>query len=163
MSSVPKTYKTKAASLRRYLKSDQDVSWDSMGQLILKGQVVPQTHMMDLIHDALRKRKKVKRAKGWSQLSRHLTQRNIPGELIGNQDWLQDKQDKEQASADADVASSVAESTPIKQGFFTPLAKIKDRMLGRNTPSQAETPIRQPRASKAAGKAKIKTWLNLDG
>ena len=168
MSSIPKTYKAKAESLLRYLKTDKDVSWDNLGRLILKGQVVPQTHMIDLIHDALRKRKKVKRAKGWSKLSKHLGQRNIPQELIGNQEWLQ-----EQSKEDYDMPSTSAlhtpvksaykgspEPSPVKKGLFTPLSRIKERVLEKFTTPSQDSPKRMPRASKTEGVVKIKNWIS---
>lgn len=87
MTSIPKMYRAKAESFVKYLHSDKDLSWDEQGQLVLKGKVIPKTHIVDLIHDALRLRKKVKRANGWKEMSQHLTEKNIPREIVGNETW----------------------------------------------------------------------------
>ena len=87
LTSVPKMYRRKADAFLKYIQSDKDIAWDQQGQLILKGQVIPKSHIIDLIHDSLRLRKKVKRANGWRELSHHLSNRNVPKELIGNETW----------------------------------------------------------------------------
>lgn len=87
LASVPKMYRTKADAFLKYIQSDKDISWDSNGQLILNKKIIPKSHLVDLMHDALRLRKKVKRAKGWRELSRHLRHKNIPREILGNEEW----------------------------------------------------------------------------
>ena len=89
LSSIPKTYKTKAEGLLDYLKQDQDVDRDEQGHLYIKQQKVPGSHILDLIHDALRLRKKMGRPTGFQELSSHLRERNVPHELVGNEEWLQ--------------------------------------------------------------------------
>ena len=87
MDSIPKLYRSKAMSFIKFLQTDPDVQWDDQGQLVLKGKVINKSHIVDLLHDALRYRKKVKRPEGWEQLSEHLQEKNIPQELIGNATW----------------------------------------------------------------------------
>jgi len=138
LSSIPKTYKTKASALWKYLKSDQDVKWDEHGRLILQGQVIPQSHMIDLVHDALRPRKKAKRAAGWSELSHHLAQNNIPQELIGNPEW--------NTSVESPVKRRVEKVQTVPKSMFTPVKQ--------NLSASFATPPRSLRK-------KVTDWLNL--
>lgn len=118
LSTVPKIYRPKADTFLKYLQSDKDISWDDKGQLILKGKLIPKSHVVDLMHDSLRLRKKVKRAKGWRELSHHLVGKNIPHEIIGNETWstLPD--------------SPVKKKTPVRF-TFTPGKPRKSKVIGR--------------------------------
>jgi hypothetical protein len=134
LSSIPKTYKTKASALWKYLKSDKDVQWDEHGRLILRGQVIPQSHMIDLVHDALRPRKKAKRAAGWSELSHHLAQNNIPQELIGNPEWNTSMESPVRKMMRREKVQTVPKSmfTPVKQNlsasFATPPRTLRKKL-----------------------------------
>ena len=112
MLSIPKTYRTKAEAFLNYLQTDKDVSWDDQGQLVLNGKVIPKSHIVDLMHDAMRKRKKIKRPKGWQELSRHLAGKNVPKELVGNETWFHD--------------------SPKQSVSFTPNPKVrKSKQIGK--------------------------------
>ena len=88
MSSIPKTYKSKATGLMHFLRSDPNISWDEQGQLSIGDTKYEGSHIVDLINDAVRMRKKVSRPSAWRELSEHLAQRNVPRELVGNQEWV---------------------------------------------------------------------------
>ena len=92
LSSIPKTYRTKAEGLLEYLKRDEDVEWDDRGHLYLREQKVPGSHILDLVHDAMRLRKNQPRPVGFQELSSHLRERNVPHELVGNEEWFQSSQ-----------------------------------------------------------------------
>ena len=87
LSSIPKTFRTKAEGLLEYLKADKAVEWDDEGHVYIKDEKVEGSHILDLIHDAIRHRKKVSRPSGWQELSAHLRARNVPKELVGNKQW----------------------------------------------------------------------------
>ena len=56
--SVPQSFKGRAQSLLRKLKSHpNDLSWNNRGELISEGKVVSGTNVIDLINDVLRSRK----------------------------------------------------------------------------------------------------------
>ena len=55
--SAPKNLRHKASLLLRRLKQDGNIAWNTKGELIYKGDVVPNTHIHDLVQDVLRKRK----------------------------------------------------------------------------------------------------------
>ena len=64
LSTIPKKFQTKAKALMSYMQSDDDIQWDNLNQLVLKDKVIPQSNIVDLLHDSLRARKKAKRQKG---------------------------------------------------------------------------------------------------
>ena len=149
ITSIPKMYKQKAAALLKYLQSDQDIKWDQHGQLNIGGKVISNSHIVDLLHDALRSRKKVARAKGWRELSSYLKERNIPKELIGNPEWFY-----------------TPPTTPERHG------QQKRRRVEHDDSFETYEPIytskvpmsvkkRMPRKSKILGQKKIRHWINI--
>jgi len=118
MSSIPKMYRRKADAFVKYLQSDKDVSWDNKGQLLIKGKVIPKSHIVDLMHDALRLRKKVKRAKGWRELSHHLKKQNAPREILGNEEW-------------STPPDSPVKPQPVVRISVTPGKPRRSKILGR--------------------------------
>ena len=87
MMSIPKIYRNKVAVLLQYLQSDQDVKWDEQGHLYIEQQKVDNSHILDLLYDTMRLRKKADRPQGWRELSSHLRKRNVPRELIVYTSW----------------------------------------------------------------------------
>ena len=83
--SAPKNWRHKASLLLRRLKQDGNIAWNTKGELIYKGDVVPNTHIHDLVQDVLRKRK-THIAVGWQTFARALRKSNIPQDLVGNLD-----------------------------------------------------------------------------
>ena len=58
--SVPKTIENRAKLLIQKLKDHSDIiSWNDNGQLALEGSVVPNSNIIDLVNDVMRKRKGV--------------------------------------------------------------------------------------------------------
>ena len=56
--SVPKTMQNRAKLLIQKLKDHSDViSWNDNGQLALEGSIVPNSNIVDLVNDVMRKRK----------------------------------------------------------------------------------------------------------
>jgi hypothetical protein len=146
MSSVPKIYRQKAQALLQFLQSDPEVQWDDRGQLVLSGQVVPKSHIIDLVNDALRHRKS-HAPRGWDILSRRLRQHNIPKELVGNEKWSVDEDENE----DRDDWHSLPASSP-QPG--TPIKKPK--------PAQKfQFSAKAPRKSKVRAVKKIQSWINF--
>ena len=112
LASIPKMYRSKAAGFIQYLKSDANVAWDDRGQLVLKGTTYPGTHMVDLINDALRFRKKMSRPTGWRELSSHLMQRNVPRELMGNEQLIKGASSPPPPPFSSSSSSSMPQTTP---------------------------------------------------
>ena len=157
LSSIPRMYQRKAEGLLQYLKSTADVSWDERGQLKIGGQIVDNSHILDLIHDAVRYRKQSKRPSGWRELSAYLGRSNVPRELVGNPAWIS-KDIKGTESSEDPVTPSSEFDSYTSDGEFTDAAE--DPAVKKFTPKQ-DSP--KPRASKLKGKQKIKKWITLEG
>ena len=83
LDTVPKRCKSQAAKILSYIKKHPDIIWSPKGQLTLKGSVLPNTHMVDLINALLRKR--ISKPSGWKQFATIL--KDIPYKFIGNLDY----------------------------------------------------------------------------
>ena len=58
INSVPKTMQNRAKLLIQRLKDHSDISsWNDNGQLVLEGSIVPNSNIVDLVNDVIRKRK----------------------------------------------------------------------------------------------------------
>ena len=80
---VPKTFRSKAERLVKFLK-DGGITWTTRGEMIdLEGAKVPNSHISDLVNDLLSYRKTINPT-GRDELARVLKRLNIPQELIGN-------------------------------------------------------------------------------
>ena len=56
--SVPKTMQNPAELLIQKLKDHSDIiSWNDYGQLVLEGSIVPNSNIVDLVNDVMRKKK----------------------------------------------------------------------------------------------------------
>ena len=80
--SAPKNLRHKASVLLRRLKQDDNIAWNDKGELVYKGDVVPNTHIHDLIQDVLRKCK-THVPVGWQTFARALRESNIPQRFGG--------------------------------------------------------------------------------
>ena len=83
LESVPKKFKSKAKIFLNKLRKDMNVRWDSKGTFYFKGQEVPNTHIIDLVHDALRERK-THEPHGWKVFAKALKEGNYSQDLVGN-------------------------------------------------------------------------------
>ena len=79
--SVPKTLKQKARRLLDKIKGT--VSWNNRGEMMYRNVPVPERNIVDLVNDALRKRKSFQPV-GWKMFARGLKDVNAPMDLIGN-------------------------------------------------------------------------------
>ena len=149
MASLPKFYRNKAAGLLQYLKSDSEVDWDDEGHLYIGQQKIDNSHIVDLIHDAMRLRKKVPRPQGWRELSSHLRRKNVPKELVGNPAWFTSPTTPEKTKG---IKRSKAFQT------YKPVSS-KKRVIGVDIPVPVS--VKTPRKSKVLGQKKIKQWISL--
>jgi len=82
LDTVPKRCKSQAAKILSYIKKHSDITWSPKGELTLKGSVLPNTHMVDLINAMLRKR--ISKPSGWKQFATVLKDTKIPHKLVTN-------------------------------------------------------------------------------
>src|SRR6218665_251981 len=83
LDTVPKRCKSQAAKILSYIKKHPDITWSLKGELTLKGSVLPNTHMVDLINALLWKR--ISKPNGWKQFSTVL--KDIPYKFIDKSDY----------------------------------------------------------------------------
>ena len=150
ISSVPRYYQRKAEALLKYIKTNNDIGWDAQGRLILKGQVIEHSHIVDLVHDALRHRKKVGRPTGWTQLRRHL--KHAPRELLGNEHWHAQSEEEEISENIKKYASEPPSAK--KRKLNAEVQKSKWTTL-----SPAVFKARPSRVSKTIGQKRIRKWI----
>ena len=53
--SAPKNLRHKASILLKRWKQDDNIAWNTKGELVYKGDLIPNTHIHDLVQDVLRK------------------------------------------------------------------------------------------------------------
>jgi hypothetical protein len=67
------------------LKRNPDVDWSTKGELIYKQSLIPNSNVVDLLTDVLKK-KSTEFPTGWKQFATSLKETNAPRELISNTD-----------------------------------------------------------------------------
>lgn len=81
---TPKKFQHHAKALFHSLaQSNAIVSWDELGQLRIDDTPLPQSHIVELISDAVRTRK-IAKARGWKSFATVLKRINVPLDLISN-------------------------------------------------------------------------------
>ena len=111
--SAPKNLRHKASVLLRRLKQDDNIAWNTKGELVYKGDVIPNTHIHDLVQDVLRKRK-THVPVGWQTFARALRESNIPQDLVGNLDCWQWMNQEEQTPMGVTVSATEVHTPKIK-------------------------------------------------
>ena len=82
LESVPLAMRKRARLLLDRVK--HKISWDERGQVIIRGRVVPGSHIVDLVNDALRHRKKSKIPQGRPEFAHEVQDIGIPQEIAQN-------------------------------------------------------------------------------
>ena len=86
--SVPKTMQNRANLLIQKLKDHSDViSWNENGQLVLEGSIIPNSNIVDLVNDVMRKRKGFNPEHS-NTLAKALAKINVPGDYLRNPDRI---------------------------------------------------------------------------
>lgn len=79
-----KTYKQDVRNFLKAIENKTDlIKWDKSGSVYIRGTQVPNSNIIDLIHDVIRARKSTK-PPGWEQLLHVLKEINIPNEFVTN-------------------------------------------------------------------------------
>ena len=88
---IPKNMKTRAQALLARLKEREDaITWDDMGQVILKGTLIPKSNICDLVSDAMRSRKHFNPV-GVREFYNVLNEINIPKDLVRNEKKMEQR------------------------------------------------------------------------
>ena len=88
INSVPKTMQNRAKLLIQKLKDHSDViSWNDNGQLVLEGSIVPNSNIVDLVNDVMRKRKGFNPEHS-NTFAKALAKINVPEDYLRNPDRI---------------------------------------------------------------------------
>ena len=116
--SVPKTMQNRAKLLIQKLKDHSDViSWNDNGQLVLEGSIVPNSNIVDLVNDVMRKRKGFNPEHS-NIFAKALAKINVPEDYLRNPDrvdsirWYRRLQDS-QAPGPSFVSQTVEAPTEV--------------------------------------------------
>lgn len=85
---VPKAKRSQATLLAQYINDMSSVKINQQGEVTINGNLVPGSHILDLIHDFSRERRRGQPAVGADLLAVALKQENVPREFIGNPDRM---------------------------------------------------------------------------
>ena len=86
--SVLKTMQNRAKLLIQKLKDHSDViSWNDYGQLVLEGSIVPNSNIVDLVNDVMRKRKGFNPEHS-NTFAKALAKINVPEDYLRNPDRI---------------------------------------------------------------------------
>lgn len=85
LGSIPKRNRREAAAILSYIEKSPNLSWSQQGELVVEGQIVPRTHVSDLLKDAFYKHKNWE-PEGVNEFYRELAKSNLPTALIRNQE-----------------------------------------------------------------------------
>ena len=132
--SLPKTYKSKGLAMLKHIRATPGISVSDNGELTYNGNIVAGSNVIDLINDALRKRKTALAPTGWQMFSNVLRHANIPRDFIGNTeryvnqpvkqlDYSDEDSDEETGSEDDDDDADDDDEKEI----ISPIKTIKFR------------------------------------
>src|ERR1700733_14651075 len=76
LETVPKKWKTHASKLLSHLKSNAKVNWSAKGELVVNDKIIPNSNIVDVVNDLMRKRSSMTAPTGWSELAKVLKDSN---------------------------------------------------------------------------------------
>lgn len=84
VATLPKLYKSKGLNLLKHIsKRHEKIDWNDNGLVFIDGEIVPNSNIIDLLHDIVRSRKATQ-PQGWKQLLHALKDISTPVEFINN-------------------------------------------------------------------------------
>ena len=83
LETLPKVYKNKGAALLSYIENGKALSWNDKGEIIHRGNTVENSHIADLLKDAMRDYKDFDPV-GKKEFYEGLSQSNVPLLLLEN-------------------------------------------------------------------------------
>ena len=104
---IPKTYMKKARFLLDHIRKSPDMGWNSRNELLLDGQRLNNTNIIDLIDELVRPRS-LRDPRGIDEFVRALKKDNLPETLVNNRKrWL--------ATEELSPHSSLQSATPQRR------------------------------------------------
>jgi hypothetical protein len=81
---LPKNKYKQGALLINHIKHNRYIKISKNGEISVDGRFIPNSHIVDLVHDFTRNRSKVELSTGSLQFATALKKQNIPKEYVGN-------------------------------------------------------------------------------
>ena len=111
---VPARYKSKARRLMDLIKKKEGViDWNrDNNRLMVRGKLISDTDITDLVNDVMRERKGVAPPIGWQTFASALKEINVPSELIGHRkrrEWIASEQLQAASSSGGEKRASSSE------------------------------------------------------
>ena len=163
VASVPKLVRGKAEQLAKVVL--REMTWSPKGELIVNGQVLPGTHVVDLVGNAVRQRKSFRPA-GRDAFLEELSRINVPRELIGNQEiW-------KRWYPRIGTPDTPEHRTPMAMSTMVDHARRRERyeeppLMERPDAPEHQTPMSMPtrmnRARQRERYGKSARWLQYNG
>jgi hypothetical protein len=119
----PQNYRTRAQNLLTHARNQAGIDWNQKGEILVNGNLIPGSHVVDLIDNTIRYKKGIQRdTPGTREFVKALMDSNVPQALIGNKSRLNDGN------------SSFATSTPVRSrspSFESPIPTPSRIKVGR--------------------------------
>ena len=87
---IPKKSRNSAHLLLQHIEQNPEIDWNDKHELVLRGNSIQGSNIVDLIHDFSRQRTSIKPATGWREFANALQRGNISREAIGNKSRLEE-------------------------------------------------------------------------
>ena len=124
LDSVPKSMYNRAKALVKKMKmSNGELSYNNRGELIVRGEPIRNSNIVDLINDVLRRRKHFN-PQGWQHFAQGLADINTPIGILGHPD--------RQNYVQQYMSGNIPEETPMQER--APIASSTSTRLETTTP-----------------------------
>lgn len=157
--SVPQVYRHLSGKLVTMLEKvpKEQFYWDSAGKVYINKQLVPNANIIDLVNDALRKRKAFK-AVGRKHFASVLKEHSVPRLFVGNPDFWEPSTINEAITPRKNQPTIEEEANTSISGSATPLTlRQKSRSERRKIATEIQLPY-----DKAGQGSRLKTaWSQM--
>lgn len=157
VSTLPATFKKKAEALLRILSTSDEVDWDDKGLVTIKGEILPSSNIIDLVHDTLRPRKAAN-PPGRVQFSEYIKDRNVARVLLPDSKTVKNVTDQLVDPGKSEVATDNYE-TETESGLSPAVRKTLKKRKPPPKGSIIKTSIRA--RSSTQKKASVLGWERL--
>ncbi len=106
---LPNLFRNKARMLFSHLKTNPQLSWNDMNELVYKGQAIPNSNIIDLIHMYTRPYTQ-RYYPGWREFGEGLMSTNVARNAIGNERLWEQIEPMAQPSTSRSIAQRLAKS-----------------------------------------------------
>lgn len=141
ITSLPKSYVTKAANLWSIFSKSDSLSWNKKGEIIVDNKVIEHSNIVDLISDLV-KNQKTSNPRGWELIANEIRRKQVPLKFIGNKKRLAfiEKANYKNKDSTSKLKSSSKTSSGVRNASNVKVSKPVKRL-------NSLTPLRSWRAA----------------